>query len=182
MRGPEHEEVDEAGPGDIVAVAKLKDTHTGDVLGAEKGAPQIAPIPIPQGVISYAISAKSKGDEDKVYAALGRLVRRIRPCSWVVKPPPGSSCSPGMGELHVRITVQKLQRLFGVDVELKTPKVPYRETIKKQGRERRGQAQEADRRQGNVRSLLPHAGASPDAASGIEFVDEIKSAARFRAV
>jgi elongation factor G len=74
LQGAEHVDVPEAGPGDIVAVAKLKSVHTGHVLTAEKAESKLREIPIPEGVISYAIQAKSKGEEDKVFTSLGRLV------------------------------------------------------------------------------------------------------------
>ena len=131
MRGSEHEEVPEAGPGDLVAVAKLKDVHTGDGLTAEKGGPSPAPIAIPQGVISYAIQAKSKGDEDKVFSSLGRLVEEDPTLQLGRDASTGEHLLTGRGELHVRITVQKLERMFGVEVDLQKPKVPYRETIRK---------------------------------------------------
>jgi elongation factor G len=176
MHGPEHVETEQAGPGDIVAIAKLKATHTGDVLGAEKGAPQVAPIPIPQGVISYAISAKSKGDEDKVYAALGRLVEEDPTLQLGREASTGEFLLTGMGELHVRITVQKLQRLFGVDVELKTPKVPYRETITRKAENVEGKLKKQTGGKGMFGvcylTLEPQA-----RGEGIEFVDEIKGGA-----
>ncbi len=130
LRGAEHVDVPEAGPGDIVAVAKLKDVHTGNSLCQEKGGVALEPIPIPQGVLSYAISATSKGDEDKVFTSLGRLVEEDPTLQLGRDPATGEFLLTGMGELHIRITVQKLKRLYEVDVDLKTPKVPYRETIK----------------------------------------------------
>ncbi len=173
LRGIEHVEVDSAGPGDIVAVAKLKSTHTGDVLCAEKGAPQIAPIPIPQGVISYAISAKLKGDEDKVYASLGRLVEEDPTLQLGREESTGEFLLTGMGELHVRITVQKLQRMFGVEVELKTPKVPYRETITRKAENVEGKLKKQTGGKGMFGvcylTLEPR-----QSGEGIEFVDEIK--------
>ncbi len=129
LRGGEHEEVEQAGPGDIVAVAKLKTVHTGHALSAEKGGATLPEIPIPQGVISYAISARSKGDEDKVHASLGRLVEEDPTMHLAREASTGEFLLTGMGELHVRTTVNKLKRMFGLDVDLKTPKVPYRETI-----------------------------------------------------
>lgn len=130
LRGAEHVDVPEAGPGDIVAVAKLKDVHTGDALCQEKGGVTLQPLPIPQGVLSYAISAHSKGDEDKLFSSLGRLVQEDPTLHLGRDPATGEFLLTGMGELHIRISVQKLKRLYEVDVELKTPKVPYRETIK----------------------------------------------------
>jgi len=173
LRGTEHVEVDSAGPGDIVAVAKLKSTYTGDVLCAEKGAPKIAPIPIPQGVISYAISAKTQGDEDKVYASLGRLVEEDPTLQLGREASTGEFLLTGMGELHIRITVQKLQRMFGVDVELKTPKVPYRETITRKAENVEGKLKKQTGGKGMFGvcylTLEPR-----QSGEGIEFVDEIK--------
>jgi elongation factor G len=131
LRGEKHVDVDAAGPGDIVAVAKLKSVRTGHALSAEKGGVTLPPLPIPEGVISYAISAKSKGDEDKVFSSLARLVEEDPTLQLGRDPATGEFLLTGRGELHVRTTVHKLQRMFGVDVDLKTPKVPYRETIRK---------------------------------------------------
>ncbi len=129
MRGEEHDEVPEAGPGDVIALAKLKDVHTGQALSAEKGGAKLPATPIPQGVLSYAISAKSKGDEDKVYASLGRLVEEDPTLHLGREASTGEFLLTGMGELHIRTTAHKLKRLFDVEIDLKTPKVPYRETI-----------------------------------------------------
>ena len=129
LRGGEHDEVPEAGPGDVVAVAKLKDTHTGNALCAEKGGLRLEEIPIPTGALSYAISAHSKGDEDKVFTSLGRLVEEDPTLHLGRDASTGEFLLTGMGELHIRLAVQKLKRVYEVEVDLKTPKVPYRETI-----------------------------------------------------
>jgi len=173
LRAGEHVEADSAGPGDIVAVAKLKNTHTGDVLGAEKNAPELRRIPIPQGVISYAISAKSKGDEDKVYASLGRLVEEDPTLHLGREASTGEFLLTGMGELHVRITMQKLQRLFGVDVELKRPKVPYRETITRRAEHVEGKLKKQTGGKGMFGVCYLTVEPKPR-GEGIEFVDEIK--------
>jgi elongation factor G len=129
MQGAEHVDVPEAGPGDVIALAKLKECHTGDALVAEKGGVELAPIPIPSGVLSYAVSAKSRGDEDKLFSALGRLVHEDPTLQLSRDPSTGEFLLTGMGELHIRVAVLRLRRLYEVDIELKTPKVPYRETI-----------------------------------------------------
>jgi elongation factor G len=129
MHGGEHVEVPEAEPGDVIAVAKLKDVHTGNVLTAEKGGVHLHELTIPKGVISYAIQAKAKADEDKVHTSLGRLVEEDPTLHLGRDPATGEFLLTGMGELHIRTAVQKLRRMFEVEVELKTPKVPYRETI-----------------------------------------------------
>jgi elongation factor G len=130
LHGNELVEVAEAGPGDVIAVAKLKDVHTGNTLTAEKNGLHLPEIPIPQGVISYAISAKSKADEDKLFLALHRLTEEDPTLHVSRDAATGEFLLTGMGELHVRIAVQKLHRVYDVDVDLHTPKVPYRETIK----------------------------------------------------
>jgi elongation factor G len=172
IRGAEHVDVPAAGPGDVVAVAKLKSVRTGHALSAEKGGPRLAPIAIPQGVISYAIQAKSKGDEDKVFASLGRLVEEDPTLQLGRDPATGEFLLTGRGELHVRITVQKLQRMFGVEVELKTPKVPYRETIKKKAENVEGKLKKQTGGKGMFGVCYLTVEPLPR-GSGIEFVDEI---------
>ncbi|MGH0032107.1 MAG: elongation factor G [Myxococcota bacterium] len=172
MRGGEHVEVPEAGPGDVVAVAKLKSVKTGHALSAEKGGPALAPLEVPQGVISYAISAKSKGDEDKVFTSLGRLVEEDPTLQLGRDPSTGEFLLTGRGELHVRTTVGKLQRMFGVDVELKTPKVPYRETIKKKAENVEGKLKKQTGGKGMFGVCYLTVEPLPR-GEGIEFVDEI---------
>jgi elongation factor G len=129
LQAEKHTDLNEAGPGMIAAVAKLKDVHTGHVLTAQKGGVKLASPTIPQGVLSYAIQPESQGDEDKVYAALGRLVEEDPTLSLGREASTGEFLLTGMGELHIRTTVHKLQRVYDVSVTLKTPKVPYRETV-----------------------------------------------------
>lgn len=129
LRGHEHVEVPEAGPGDVVAVAKLKDVHTGHALAAEKGGVALAPIPIPKGVLSYAISARNKGDEDKLFTALGRLVEEDPTLHVDRDADTGQFLLTGMGELHIRIAGERLRRMFGLEIELERPRIPYRESI-----------------------------------------------------
>ncbi len=129
LHGEEHVEVPEAGPGDIVAVAKLKDVHTGDVITSEKGGVKLPEPRKPEGVISYAVSAADRNDEDKLFTALARVVEEDPALHMGREPSTGEFLLTGMGELHIRTTAQKLQRVYGVELELHTPKVPYRETI-----------------------------------------------------
>ena len=129
LQGEKHLDVTSAGPGQIVAVAKVKGTHTGNVITAEKRGAVLPAPTIPQGVLSYAISPKSQGDEDKVYVSLGRLVEEDPTLQLGREASTGEFLLTGMGELHIRTTVRKLLRMFDCEVELKTPMVPYRETI-----------------------------------------------------
>lgn len=129
LHGGEHVEVPEAEPGDVIAVAKLKDVHTGNVISGEKAGVRVGELSIPKGVLSYAIRPKNRGDEDKVFAALGRLVEEDPTLHVGRDASTGEFLLTGMGELHIRTAVQRLRRMFEVEVELDTPKVPYRETI-----------------------------------------------------
>jgi elongation factor G len=172
MRGGEHVEVPEAGPGDVVAVAKLKHVHTGDALTAEKGGIALAQMTIPQGVISYAIRAKSKGDEDKVFSSLGRLVEEDPTLQLGRDPATGEYLLTGRGELHVRMTVHKLHRMYGVDVELRTPKVPYRETVRKKAENVEGKLKKQSGGKGMFGVCYLTVEPLPR-GSGIEFSDEI---------
>ncbi len=129
LRGEEHVDVDSAGPGDIVAVAKLKDVHTGDVLTSEKAGIHLQEPKRPEGVISYAVEATHKKDDEKVFAALARLADEDPSLHLGRDPMTGEFLITGMGELHIRTTAQKLERMFNVQMTLKTPKIPYRETV-----------------------------------------------------
>jgi elongation factor G len=131
LQGEQHVDVPEAGPGDVVAVAKLKDVHTGDVLTSEKGGVRLPEPRKPEGVISYAVEAAEKAEEDKVFTSLGRLAEEDPALHIGREPSTGEYLLTGMGELHVRTTAQKLARMFNVEMKLKTPKVPYRETVTK---------------------------------------------------
>jgi elongation factor G len=172
LKGEQHDDVPEAGPGDVVAVAKLKSVKTGHALTAEKGGVQLPAIEIPQGVISYAIQAKSKGDEDKVYSSLGRLVEEDPTLHLGREASTGEFLLTGMGELHVRITVQKLQRMFGVGVDLKTPKVPYRETVTRRAENVEGKLKKQTGGKGMFG--VCYLTVEPRGrGEGVEFVDEI---------
>jgi elongation factor G len=172
LRGGEHVDVPEAGPGDLVAVAKLKSVRTGHALTAEKGGLRLPEIPIPQGVISYAIDAANKGDEDKVYASLARLLEEDPTLHLGREASTGEFLLTGMGELHVRMTVQKLRRISGLDVELRTPKVPYRETIRGRAENVEGKLKKQTGGKGMFGVCYLTVEPRPR-GEGFEFVDEI---------
>ncbi|MBW2418326.1 MAG: elongation factor G [Deltaproteobacteria bacterium] len=129
LQGEKHVDATEAGPGDVVGVPKLKDARTGHVLTAEKGGIRLKAPHLPEGVISYAIASGANKDEEKVFSALAKLVEEDPSLHLGREESTGEFLLTGMGELHIRTTVNKLKRVFSVDVNLKTPKVPYRETI-----------------------------------------------------
>jgi len=117
-------------PGEIVAVAKLKDTVTGDTLCDERS-PVIFEAPRrPAPVISFAIRPRTRADEEKSSMALQRLVEEDLALETHRDPETHEIILSGTGQLHIEVTVQKLKRKFNVDVELQAPKVPYKETIK----------------------------------------------------
>jgi elongation factor G len=172
MRGAEHVDVPEAGPGDVIALAKLKDVHTGDALTQDKGGVALAPLPIPVGVLSYAVSAKAKADEDKLFTALGRLAHEDPTLQISRDPSTGEFLLTGMGELHIRVAVQRLRRLYEVDIELKTPKVPYRETVTRKAENVEGKLKKQTGGKGMFGVCYLSVEPLPRGA-GLEFVDEI---------
>ncbi len=170
-QGKETKPVDELVAGDIGAVAKLKDVVTGDALCAE-GAPVGFPqIEFPAPLMSFAVTAKSKGDEDKVMQALRRLAEEDPMLDVHRDAQTGETIVAGMSQIHVEVIVERMKRRFGVDVELKPPHVPYQETIrgtaKAQGKHKKqtgGRGQFADTWMSV--SPQPH-------GDGFEFVDKI---------
>jgi len=113
-----------------VAVAKLKETLSGDTLCDEKTPIMIERSALPQAVISFAIEPKAKGDEDKITQSLAKLSEEDPTLSFSRNAQTNEFLISGMGQVHIEVTVEKLKRKFGVDVNLNTPKVPYKETIK----------------------------------------------------
>ncbi|MGD9818939.1 MAG: elongation factor G [Desulfomonilaceae bacterium] len=130
IQGKNQKALESAQAGDIVAVAKLKETLSGDTLCDEKAPIIIKKAPIPQAVISFAIEPKAKGDEEKITQSLARLSEEDPTLSIKRDPKTNEFLISGMGQVHIEVTIEKLRRKFGVDVNLKTPKVPYMETIK----------------------------------------------------
>ncbi len=117
-------------PGDIAAVAKLKETATGNTICNEKSQiifEEVSPV---HGLMSFAIEPKSKGDEEKIVTSLNRLVEEDPTLSVRRDAQTKEMILSGMGQVHIEVTIEKMRRKFGVEVELRTPKVPYKETIK----------------------------------------------------
>ncbi|HEX5616719.1 MAG TPA: elongation factor G [Acidimicrobiia bacterium] len=129
MRGKEQEAVGRVSAGDIAAVAKLNDTTTGDVLAAKGADLEVEPVVAPTPLLAIAIRARSKGDEDKLANALHRLLEEDPVLRVERNPETHQTLLWGMGETHVSITLEKLQRKFGVEVDTEDVRVAYRETI-----------------------------------------------------
>lgn len=129
MAGKEQKPVDAAVPGMIVAVAKLKETTTGDTL-CEEANPIIYPMiePLPP-VIAYAVSAK-KGDEEKLFSSITRLLDEDLTLKLTREQQTHESLISGVGQVHLEVIGEKIKRKFGVEMELRPPRVPYRETLK----------------------------------------------------
>ncbi|MBZ5617394.1 MAG: elongation factor G [Acidobacteriia bacterium] len=122
--------VTEVNAGDIGAVAKLKDTLTGDTL-AEKGLNiTYPPVKLPEPSIAFAIEAKSRNDEDRMGNAVHRILEEDQSLRFYRDPQTREFLLAGTGQQHVEIVVSRMKRRYGVDVTLKAPKIPYRETIR----------------------------------------------------
>ncbi|AJE03458.1 elongation factor G [Geobacter pickeringii] len=130
LEGKKQKAIKQAVAGDIVAVSKLKETLTGDTLCDREKAIVYEPAKSLQPVISYAIQPKTKNDEDKIHGALQRLIEEDQTIQVRRDDKTRELILSGMGQVHLEVTIEKLKRKFNVDVEMKTPKVPYLETFK----------------------------------------------------
>ncbi len=134
IEGKGQKSVSSVTAGHIAAIPKLKETKTGDTLCDEKDPIAYAPVPVLPAVISYAVEPKSKGDEEKVFSSIGRLLDEDPTLRLHRSDETKQMILSGMGQIHIEAVVEKLKRKFGVEVDLSTPKVPYRETIKGRAR------------------------------------------------
>jgi elongation factor G len=130
LQGKTQVAVPEIKAGDLGAVAKLKDTLTSDTLGDKADPVVFPPLTFPEPVLAYAIEPKSRGDEDKISTAMRRLEEEDPSIRYSRDPQTKELLLSGQGQIHIEVTVAKLKRRFGVDVNLKPPRIPYRETIK----------------------------------------------------
>ena len=129
LEGKKQHPVATALPGDIIGVAKLKETHTGDTLCAEKNPVVLPPLVDFHPVISFALELKARGDEEKIITSLDRLTEEDPALHIDRDQQSNEILISGAGQLHIEVVVERLKRKYGVAVELKAPKVPYRETI-----------------------------------------------------
>jgi len=162
----------EFGPGDIGAVAKLKETRAGDWLSSRDEAVEMPQIKLPPPVMAFAIEPKSKGDEDKVFTALRRLQEEDPTIDLHRDPQTGEQIVAGLSQIHVEVIVGRLKSRFGAEVNLKPPRVPYQETIRKPAK-----AHGRHKKQTGGRGQFgdAHIAIEPLApGEGFEFVDQIK--------
>jgi elongation factor G len=183
--GKDSEHTQEIGPGDMGAVAKLKDTYAGDWLaarwpicgpdGAEIGLLQMPRPRLPAPVMAFAIEAASRGEEEKVFASLRRLQEEDPTIDLHRDPQTGEQIVAGLSQVHVEVIVDRLRSRFGVGVTLKPPRVPYRETITgPAGARARHKKQTGGRGQFGECTIEVEPILDPVHPDGFEFVDRIK--------
>jgi elongation factor G len=130
LEGKNQKQTDILIPGDIAGVAKLKETVTGDSLCFEKAPIIFAKVEIPHPIMSFAIEPKTRGDEDKIASSIHRLTEEDPTIVFSRNVETKEMILSGMGQVHIEVNIDKMKRKFGVEVNLNTPKVPYKETIK----------------------------------------------------
>ncbi|HOJ05360.1 MAG TPA: elongation factor G [Bacteroidota bacterium] len=131
MRGKDRFDVGKIPVGDIGAVVKLKDTHTNNTLCTKANPVVIPPIAFPEPVMSSAVKARNKGDEEKIGVGLHTMHEEDPSFQVKVDQETGETIVLGQGEIHIDVMVKRLKQRFGVDVDLKAPRIPFRETVRK---------------------------------------------------
>ena len=135
QRGKMQENATEIAAGDFGAVAKLANTHTGDTLTSSKDSTiSLEPINFPEPCFTVAVFPKSKADLDKMSNALSRMAEEDRTLHVSRDPETAEVLLSGMGESHIQIVVEGIKRKYGVDLEVRDPRISYRETIRKKSR------------------------------------------------
>ncbi len=158
MQGRKAVEVPELHAGDMGAVAKLRDTLTGDTLGSKAPTSRSSLAAMPEPAMTYAIEPKSRADEDKLAPAIHKLMEEDLLIRFFRDPQTNEFLIAGAGQPHIEAIVSRLKKRYHAEVTLKAPKVPYRETIRAKA-EAHGPPQEADRRPRPVRRLQDSHGA-----------------------
>ncbi|MDX6399833.1 MAG: elongation factor, partial [Gaiellaceae bacterium] len=172
FEGNQTPHVSEFGPGDIGAVAKLKETKAGDWLASRDEPIQMPSIKLPAPVMAFAVEPKTKGDEDKVFTALRRLQEEDPTIDLHRDAQTGEQIVAGLSQVHVEVIVDRLKSRFGAEVNLKPPRVPYQETIRKAAK-----AHGRHKKQSGGRGQFGdcHIEIEPlEPGSGFEFVNAIK--------
>jgi len=130
LEGKNQKPVESLVPGDIAAVAKLKETATGDTICNEKTPVIYEKVIPPPPIMSFAVTPKSRGDEEKIVSSINRIIEEDPTLTFHREEQTKEMILSGMGQVHIEVSIEKMKRKFGVEVTLKTPKVPYKETIK----------------------------------------------------
>jgi elongation factor G len=171
-QGKESDHADEFGPGDIGAVAKLKETHAGDVLAERDMECPLRLPPMPRPVMAFAIEAKAKGDEEKMGQALRRLQEEDPTIDFHRDTETGEQILAGITQIHVEVIVDRMKERFGAEVELHSPHVPYREAIKGSAKAHARYKKQTGGR-GQFADCHIEIAPAPD-GEGLEFVNAIK--------
>jgi elongation factor G len=173
--GKEVVHVQEFGPGDIGAVAKLKETRSGDWLADRDEPIELPRLRLPAPVMAFAIEAESRGEEDKVFTSLRRLQEEDPTIDLHRDPQTGEQIVAGLSQVHVEVIVDRLRQRFGVEVTLKPPRVPYQETIRGSAKAHgRHKKQSGGRGQFGDCHIEIEPLDDPANADGFEFVNQIK--------
>ncbi len=172
LRGKQQTPVEALGAGDMGAVVKLKETGTGDTLCDEKEPIRLPEIGFPAPVISFAVEPKVKGDEDKMSTAFTRLREEDPTIQVRYDPQTRETVVSGMGRAHVEIVAERLKRKFGLDVTLKTPRVPYKETVKTRASEIQGRHKKQTGGRGQFGDCWIHMEPLPR-GGGFEYVNQV---------
>ncbi|VAX19332.1 Elongation factor G-like protein TM_1651 [hydrothermal vent metagenome] len=130
LQGKKQTQIEKATLGDIVAVAKLKSVMTGDTLADQKTKVVLNKTVVPVPVISYAVEAKSKADDEKITTSLRRLEEEDPTLRVEMDKQTNELIVSGMGQVHIEVTMHKLKEKFGLDVTIKPPRIAYKETIR----------------------------------------------------
>lgn len=133
LQGKEQKQIPEISAGDIACAAKLKNTHTGDSLSTDKKPVIFKEFELPEPAVSVSIKPKTRSDEDKISSALHKLAAEDMAFKATRDPQTKELIASGMGDLHINIMINRLKSRFGVQVDMGTPKVAYRETIMAKG-------------------------------------------------
>ncbi|MEB2283938.1 MAG: elongation factor G [Polyangiaceae bacterium UTPRO1] len=171
LEGKKQAPIGVAMAGEICAVAKLKDTASGDTLADEKAPVLLPKLPTFEAVMSFAAQPKSKADEEKATQSLQKMMEEDLALHIERDPESREIIVSGSGQLHIEVVVERLKRKYGVEVELKAPKVPYRETIKGRA-EAQGKLKKQSGGRGQFADTWIKLEPLPRGA-GFEFVDEI---------
>ena len=133
MNGKDRTSVSSLNAGDIGAVVKLKDTHTGNTLTGPSNKVKLSSVKLPNSNINLGIRSKSKGDEERIAMGLSTIHEEDPTFIYRVDPELHQTVLSGQGELHLQVSIDRLKRKFNVDVETFKPRIPYRETIRGKG-------------------------------------------------
>jgi elongation factor G len=171
-RGKESTPVDELGPGDMGAVAKLRETRAGDVLASKATTLRFPAIELPAPVMAFAYEPRSKGDEEKAANAVRHLSDEDPTLDVHRDPQTGEQIIAGLTQVHVEVVVERMKRRYGAEIELKPPKVPYLETIRQSAKAR---ARYKKQTGGRGQFADCHLEVEPaELGAGLDFVNAIK--------